>query len=78
MELKVGQWVKCVKGDSEWLTKDKWYELKEFICESSNDFSLVIHPDNFTPKHRISFSVHYIKADFDLENPLDYNPDEMV
>ena len=78
--LKVGQWVKCIKNDEGWLTKDKWYEIKEFIKDSDTT-EMAIHPDNFKQGHRICYGLNlestFLKF-FDILNPLDYNPDEVV
>lgn len=78
--LKAGQWIKCINNDVWNLTNNKWYKLMEFVNEDGSIMP-VVYPDNFAQPSRICYGMSpessLLKL-FDFNNPLDYNPDEVV
>lgn len=87
MNLKAGQWVKCVNSEDPNFTLNKYYQLNtEIYLNVQQDGSfipekkLAVYPnyDINIPKSDSS-KFFFLDSDyFDLNNPLDYNPDDVV
>lgn len=82
MELKVGQWVKCIVNHPIFWDVGKYYKIRSAkLNDEVEQLSIYCKPNNLVgfEYDTLTFKNSYNELKFfDFKNPLDYNPDEMV